>query len=280
MAILLDKVIYKYPKRVIPALNVPHEEIGAGIHLLLGENGAGKTTLLHLMAGLLFPSEGCCLVDGTDTRLRLPSVTGRTAYMSADMRLPGRNVAEMVRIHSGFFPNFSLDMLARNLEDFAIDEEKKFKDMSLGTRQKAVIAYFLSLGTDYLLLDEPANGLDIESKETLARMMVRNIRADQTVVVSTHTISDLQNIYDGVVIMRQGRIQLAMNMDELSRMIAFTETPVPPADALYSEPRAGRYRGIVRAGTHEDSECDIDFHLLYNALHNERFSSRFSELKN
>ena len=192
MAILLDKVIYKYPKRVIPALNVPHEEIGAGIHLLLGENGAGK----------------------------------------ADMRLPGRNVAEMVRIHSGFFPNFSLDMLARNLEDFAIDEEKKFKDMSLGTRQKAVIAYFLSLGTDYLLLDEPANGLDIESKETLARM------------------------------------------------IAFTETPVPPADALYSEPRAGRYRGIVRAGTHEDSECDIDFHLLYNALHNERFSSRFSELKN
>ncbi|MDE5751355.1 MAG: ATP-binding cassette domain-containing protein, partial [Duncaniella sp.] len=83
--IKIENLSFKYAKPYDNAVDCVKAEIGPGIHLLLGENGAGKTTLLRLIAGLLPPASGRCLVNGHDTSDRLPTVIRSVVFLSDDM---------------------------------------------------------------------------------------------------------------------------------------------------------------------------------------------------
>lgn len=257
---------FSYPgKRQSRAIDGITAALGPGMHLLLGENGAGKTTLLHLIDGLLYPTSGKCLIDGGPTRFRLPSVLSKVFYLGAGMPLPAITIAELARIHACFYPTFSADMLSENLKEFGLDANMKLTGMSMGTRQKAAVAYALALRTPILLLDEPATGLDIVSKQTLQRMMARCIEPEQTVIVATHNIADLQNLYDSLMVMKSGRLILARSTDDILSRIAFVSTMADTdGNSLYSAPSLGANRCIVANDGTVDS--DIDYQLLYLAL--------------
>ncbi|MCM1484045.1 MAG: ABC transporter ATP-binding protein [Muribaculaceae bacterium] len=262
--ILLDNLTYRYSKSMVPALDGVTAKIGSGIHLLLGENGAGKTTLLHLMAGLLTPTSGECMLDGYPLSLRLPDVQSRLFFVSDNMMLPGRDINSFARVHGRFYPGFDADMLRENLAMFGLTGDEALKKMSMGTRRKSQIAYALSLRTDVLLLDEPTNGLDITAKQQLQNMLVRCISDEQTVVVSTHTIWDLLNLYDGVIALSHGKMLAAMHTWEITERLAFVTSQLPPVRPIYCEQNMGLFRSIVAAA--EDKTTDIDYTLLYNAL--------------
>lgn len=266
MLIQLKDAVVRYGRKKPAALDGITAVIGPGIHLLLGENGAGKTTLLHLIDGLRFPSSGCCLADGTDTRLRRPDITSRVCFLGDDMQFPAKTINEMVRIHAPFYPRFSAEMLAENLGTFALDGSEKLRSLSLGNRRKAMVAYMLSLRAEVILLDEPANGLDIESKIALQQMIARCIDDTQTVIVSTHTIDDLRNLFDGVIVLRHGRLQLASPIDRILRRVSFVTAAEPAGHAFHCEQRLGRWHCIVP--NNGGADTDIDFRLLYTALHN------------
>lgn len=264
MTIELENLSLRYGRRGPSALDGITATLGPGMHLLLGENGAGKTSLLHLIDGLRFPTSGKCLIDGGPTSLRLPSVLSKIFYLAAGMELPARSVEELVHIHAPFYPTFSPEMLDRNLADFNIDASMKFSGMSTGMRQKAAVAYALALRTPILLLDEPATALDITSIRTLQRMMARSIEPEQTVIVATHHFADLERLYDSLLVLRHGHLLLALPTERIAERLAFIAGPTD--SALYSMPALGSRRSIIASSG--EPQTDIDFELLYLALHN------------
>lgn len=266
--ITLDRVSYSYHKKGVPALSEVSAQIGEGIHLMLGENGAGKTTLLHVMAGLLFPRAGRCLIDTVPVSSRRPEVMEQVFFLAEDMRLGAKTVREFARIHAPFYPTFSAKVLDGCLAAFGLSGDEKLKNLSLGNRKKSNIAYAMSLQTPILLLDEPANGLDIESKKALQQIFATYVRPDQTVVVSTHTVWDLKNLFDGVIVLNRSHLVLAKPLSQIVERVAFVTSLEEPQDALYKEMEVSGWHGIVPNEGNGDS--DIDFTLLYSALRSEK----------
>lgn len=268
--ITLKNVSFSYFSGGTPAVNDITTQIGPGVHLLLGENGAGKTTLLKLLDGLRVPQSGEIIFNDTDiARFRhLPSVLSHFAYLDNDMMLPGGTIENAAHSHAQFYPNFDPDLLRRNLEAFGISPVVSLRNLSMGNLRKAQMAYILSLRATVTLLDEPTNGMDIESKQILQRILAESITDEQTVIVSTHNFADLQNMYDALIVINRGKLILNTSIDRMLDRIVFATTQLEPADALYWELSGGLYHAIFEADSEEPGLVgDVDFRLLYSALH-------------
>lgn len=263
MKIELKDLVYAYNKRKV-AVNGATAVLNSGTYLLLGENGSGKTTLLHLIAGLLFPKSGDCKVDGVSSSRRDPSTLSKLIFLGAESRFPARDIDTMVRIHAQFYPTFDPEMLKRNLESFGISSSEKLNSMSFGNRHKAMVAYMLSLRTPLVLLDEPATGLDIESKQILQKMLAECVDPDQIIIVSTHNIEDLHRLYDGVIILSGGKLLVSATVDEIMSRISFVCGDEPAPDALHSEQKFGRWFSIVPSDGSGSGE--VNYELLYMGL--------------
>lgn len=252
---------YTASRKVLRDVNVT---VRPGIGLLIGENGAGKTTFLSLAAGALIASAGSVEFDGVDTGKRLPSTMSEIFYLSDDWESPFRNIYATARHHGCFYPTLDMDMLAANLEAFGLTGHERLKSLSLGMRRKSYIAYALALGVRLLLLDEPANGLDINSKKELRRMVSRCVGEDMTLLISTHTVADLEVLYDSVMIMHRGKLLLSASTADIAAKLSFVSSPVPVGDALYMEAEGAMFRAIVPAL--EPYGSAIDFELLFSAV--------------
>lgn len=272
--IQLNNLTFSYRKKDRPALCGVTATIMPGVHLLVGENGAGKTTLLHLMAGVASPSSGECLIDGVPGASDAPACRRRSFLLGDDVYFPGNSVCGFARLHSRFYPSFSEESFLSNLDAFGLTGNEKLKNLSLGNRKKAQLAYALALGVGYLYLDEPTNGLDIQSKQALVRLLAANLRDDQTVVVSTHTVSELENLYDGAVVLSRSELLFAGSSDFVASRIAFGTGRLPEPDALYSEIQMGRVLSISPYDGAEPSR--VDWRLLYSSL----FSPQREEILN
>ncbi len=259
----LNNLTYCY-RRGFVAIDDVTATVAPGIHLLLGENGAGKTTLLRLMAGLLIPTSGNCIVDGKDMRLREPS-TKKSVFMLPDTtEIPTKSIREFAALHSRFYPTFSREVFEENLREFELTGDENFLQLSLGLRHKTLLAYAVALCVDVLLLDEPANGLDITSKKALRHILARATSPEQTVIISTHTVSDLRELYDGVIVLSRGRLLLSKQSWEISERISCVSSPIPPYNSIFMEQGPGVFHSIV---TNESGEpTDLNYGLLYSAL--------------
>lgn len=246
------------------ALDNINANLGTGVHLLLGENGAGKTTLLHVIAGLLFAKEGSCSIDGNDISLRNPSDMSKVFFMPEDITFPAKSINDFAKIHSPFYPTFSEELFRQNLDIFHLTGDEPLSSLSLGNRKKANLAYVMALGSDVLLLDEPTNGLDINAKKELLKIMVGSLREDQTVIVSTHTVWDLKNLFESVMMLRRGNLLLSMSTEEISSKLAFMASTTPSANALYLEQDMNGFRWIEK--NIDGIETEINFSLIYSAL--------------
>ena len=137
--------------------------------------------------------------------------------------------------------------------------------MSLGQRKKAIAAYALALRADILLLDEPANGLDIGSRDILRSLMARCVEPGQTVIVSTHTTADLRPLFDGIIMLRQSNLLFCNTTAHIASRLGFGIYNIPPREALFTMNDIGRFRSIVPADPLSPSEIDI--HLLYSSMY-------------
>ncbi|WP_303332034.1 ABC transporter ATP-binding protein [Paramuribaculum intestinale] len=265
--ITCNNLCYRYPKGP-EALSDITAAISPGIHLLLGENGTGKTTLLHIIAGLLYPTAGSVEVDGMSPRLRQPALLEKIFFLGDDMTLPGGTALAFAHTAAKAYAGFDAGLLADYLARFGLTGRERLDRLSLGNRRKSLIAVALALRTQVLLLDEPANGLDIGSKETLGRMLAEAAGDDRTIIVSTHVTHDFHNIFDGVIALRRNRLQLAATLTDILSAVAFTAGMIPPVEAIFTHQSAGLFRSITAAGA--DTETDIDYNLLYMALQSDR----------
>lgn len=215
------------------------------------------------MAGLLVPQEGWVLLDDFKTSLHNPRVIKQIFYLPEDTRFPLDTINEMVRYHSVFYPRFSRETLYRNLAAFGMTGDEKLKEMSLGTMKKANLAYAIALGTEVLLLDEPANALDIGSKQRLTTMIAEAADDNRYIFVATHTVQEMAHLFDSVTILKQGELVLSAATCDLEARLAFVTDSVARPDAIYTDSDLSGNRMILpNDGT---METMIDFYLLYSA---------------
>ncbi len=266
----LRDIEFSYRKQGAPALTAVSAVIGPGVHLLAGENGAGKTTLLHLIAGVARPQAGEVMIDGTPAAGCKPRDMGRTFLLEEGMQLPGKTIRGFSRLHSGFYPNFSAEAFTSNLAAFGLSGEEPMKSQSLGNRKKAQLAYALALGVEVLLLDEPTNALDIESKAIFRKLIASNINEEQTLIISTHTVQELENMFDGGMILSRSRLIFAGTEEAVATRLAFKVSRAPLPDALYSEIQPGRVLSICLADDMEETR--VDWRLFYSAMHSPKRS--------
>jgi ABC-type multidrug transport system ATPase subunit len=179
-----------------------------GVFGFLGPNGAGKTTTIRCLLGLVRPSAGRLSLLGADVRRDLPDVIGRVgSIVEAPAMFPRfsgrRNLEILARIHGdgGTAVDAALDRVG--LADRARDPVRAY---SLGMKQRLAIAATLVRDPALLILDEPANGLD-PAGIVEVRELIRSLGAEgRTVFVSSHILSEVQQIADHVAILARGRL--------------------------------------------------------------------------
>ena len=193
-------------------LSVP----AGGVTAVVGPNGAGKSTLLAIVGRLLEPDHGTVLVDGLDVaRAKSNELAKRLAILRQDNHVPVRlTVRELVGF--GRFPHNGGHSTADDLERVEAALEmvamghlgaRRLDQLSGGQRQRAFIAAVLCQDTDYVLLDEPLNSLDM--RHAIDAMRIVRSLADEhakTVVVVLHDINVAAGTADRIVAMRDGRL--------------------------------------------------------------------------
>ncbi|HFI0176158.1 TPA: ATP-binding cassette domain-containing protein [Streptococcus suis] len=182
---------------------------------LVGENGAGKTTLLRMLSGLISQTSGTinsskdcrigALIESPALQPNLSAIDN-LRYMALQLNL--KQADEKI-----------LETLAIvGLED--IDPKKKSKDFSLGMRQRLAIALAILDDPDFLILDEPINGLDpVGIKEM--RSIILNLRNQygMTILISSHILSELEMVVDRYIIMHKGLIVKEFSKQELEQTL-------------------------------------------------------------
>ena len=180
---------------------------------ILGPNGSGKSTLIKMMAGVLKPTSGQITINGypvgVNTKKMVSYLPERT-YLNPSMK-----VKEAVDYFADFYEDFSKQKALDMLEKFGINEQDKIKSLSKGTREKVQIVLVMSREAKLYLLDEPMGGVDPAARDYILRTIISNYNEDATVVITTHLISDIENVLDEVVFIKQGEVHLKESVDDI-----------------------------------------------------------------
>ncbi len=202
--VTLQDITYSY-RRGAPVLNGLSLQLEPGrIYGLLGRNGAGKSTLLYHIAGLLFPKSGSCRVQGHEPARREPAFLQSVYIIPEAFQLPDMTAKRFIQLHAPFYPSFDPVLCASILEQFGMGEDDKLPQLSHGQQKKFQVAFAVATRVKLLLLDEPTNGLDIPSKQQFRKIIAGNLGEDQTMVISTHQVRDLDSLIDEVLILDRG----------------------------------------------------------------------------
>ena len=136
---------------------------------LLGRNGTGKSTLLYLASGLLRPKKGHLYIDGMESAQRDPLMLSRIFLVPEEFSLPEMSLQKYVSLIRPFYPRFNEQVLNDCLSAFELPDVRDLRQLSMGQKKKVFMSVALAAGTEWLLMDEPTNGLDIPSKATFRR---------------------------------------------------------------------------------------------------------------
>ena len=203
--------VYDKKKTALNGLNLTLQR--GRIIGLLGPNGSGKTTLIKIMNGLLTPTEGEILINGEKpgpaTKARISYLPERT-YLST-----GKKVSELLAFFEDFYEDFRPERAREMLASLNIDENARIKTLSKGTREKVQLILVMSRDADLFVLDEPIAGVDPAARDYIIRTIITNYNENATVLLSTHLISDIENILDEVVFLKEGNLVLHATVEEI-----------------------------------------------------------------
>ncbi len=177
------------------------------IYGFVGPNGAGKTTTLDLIFGMGEPEAGTITVSGLDHAADEVAVKRRAAYVGPEVEYAqwGR-VANAARFVRGFYPETWDDALfAALLRQFQLDANAKIASLSFGSKTKLALVLALAHRPEVLVLDEPTTGLDaIAKQELFAQLLALVGDSERTVLISSHSLADVERFADHLGIIRDG----------------------------------------------------------------------------
>ena len=180
---------------------------------LLGPNGSGKTTLIKLLNGLLVPDGGEILIDGEKPG---PSTKAKVSYLPERTYLKnGATIRELLSYFQDFYEDFRTDRAKEMLAALRIEENARIRALSKGTREKVQLILVMSRDASRYILDEPIAGVDPAARDYILRTIITNYNENATVLISTHLITDIENILDEVIFMKEGRLLLQTSVEEI-----------------------------------------------------------------
>jgi len=189
---------------------------------LIGPNGAGKTSLLKMIATLNKPDRGAIRVMGRDVRTAVGPIRRRLGYMPAEFgRMPDMTVAEYLG-YFGAASGVPREERARRVEDVLelVDLLERRDTLvsagSTGIKQRILIAKTLVHDPDLLVLDEPAAGLDPRARIEIREILIELNRLGKTIIISSHILSDLEEICDRIAIIEHGELVNFGTLDDLT----------------------------------------------------------------
>lgn len=180
---------------------------------LFGPNGAGKSTSLKMIAGLNRPDRGEILINGKMPRYSKASI----AYLpEIDYLNSWMTIKQASAFISTFYGDWDQAKYAELLKFLNLDENMKIARISKGQRAKAKLLLAVSRHAPYLLLDEPLSGIDLLARDEIIGAVISDYReGEQTIVISTHEIAEVENLVDEVIFLDRGVIKLNGQADEL-----------------------------------------------------------------
>lgn len=180
---------------------------------LLGPNGSGKTTLIKIINGLLKEYDGEILVDGNkigEKSRKIISYLPDENYFQDWMY-----VRDVLGIFSDLYEDFDKENCLSLMNRFKLDKNMKIKAMSKGMKEKFQLSLVMSRKAKIYILDEPIAGVDPAAREVILDVILNNYETDSLVLISTHLISDLETIFDEVIFLKEGKVVLHQETEEL-----------------------------------------------------------------
>ena len=222
------------------------------VYGLVGPNGAGKSTIIRHLAGIYRQDSGDVLVDGQPV-YENTAVKRRMAVIGDDWYyFPQSGIREMARFYAGLYPAFSWERYHKLKEVFPLDEKLMLRRMSKGMQKQAAFWLTVCCMPEYLILDEPVDGLDPVMRRQVWSLLLGDVaERGTTVLVSSHNLRELEDVCDHVGIMDKGKVllerSLAQLQDNMVKMqVVFRDGQEVPADLpVLHVSRVGRIHTLI-----------------------------------
>lgn len=245
--------------RALDSLNMTVPK--GAVYGLVGPNGAGKSTIIRHLAGIYRQDSGEVLLDGQPV-YENPAVKRRMTVIGDDWYyFPQANIREMARFFAGLYPAFSWERYEKLKQVFPLDEKMMLRRMSKGMQKQAAFWLAVCCMPEYLILDEPVDGLDPVMRRQVWSLLLGDVsERGTTVLVSSHNLRELEDVCDHMGILNRGQVLLERSLSDLQDntvklQVAYagvTEPMLPSELNILHRSHVGRvYTYIVRGSRAE-----------------------------
>ncbi|MFF2015718.1 ABC transporter ATP-binding protein [Paenibacillus sp. NPDC058177] len=180
---------------------------------LLGSNGSGKTTIMKMIAGLAHPTSGKISVYGNPVGFETKSLI---SFMpDQPLTESWMTVGDALRFYSDFFADFDQAKAERMLDFMKLSLADKVRSLSKGMSERLQLTLALSRKASLYLLDEPLGGVDPVARTRILNALVEFYEEDSSILISTHLVSDIERIFDEVIMVKNGEMVMHGNVEEL-----------------------------------------------------------------
>lgn len=175
---------------------------------IIGDNGSGKTSIINLIMGLYKPSSGKIELNRNNVEKDPVGYKNDIGFVYDNLSFyPNLKLKDYKKIIAMFYKNFDEEVYDMYFDNFNLDSEEKIKNLSKGQCEKVMISTALSHHAKLLILDEPIHGLEKTVRKELIRIFKDYIKRENgSVIISTHNVSELEEIYDQIVYLEKGNI--------------------------------------------------------------------------
>ena len=244
------------------------------IYGLVGPNGAGKSTILRHLCGVYRPDSGVITIEGQPV-YENPAIKERMVVIPDDVYYYGSaSVREMMKFYRGMYPTFSMERFEQLTEAFPeVDAKRPIRRMSKGMQKQAAFWLAMSCCPDYLLLDEPVDGLDPVMRRQVWSLLMGDVaERGTTVLVSSHNLRELEDVCDHVGILSHGQVVIERSLSQLQGttvklQVAFpdgVQPGLPQGMEVLHQSQLGRvYTYIVRGRADEVQQQVAAIHPLF-----------------
>ncbi len=221
---------------------------------LIGPNGAGKTTMIRLLMGLIRPAHGTATLLGLDAQADSLALKRRIGYLPGELpRFPGVTAGYVVGLMAGLRGGVDPDRVTALAERLELDLGQRFENLSHGNKQKVGLVQAFMHEPELLLLDEPTLGLDPLMQREFQRLLTEAADSGATVLLSSHVLTEVEQVCDRMGLIRAGRILRVGSLEELRDVRVHRVEAVVPGGLSSTElTLLGALPGVGEAGADGD----------------------------
>lgn len=236
------------------------------VYGLVGPNGAGKSTVLRHITGIYRQDSGEVLIDGQPV-FENNSVKSRLAFIPDDVYyFPQAGVRDMMNYYSGLYPRFDQARYEKLKEVFAFSDKAPIRRMSKGMQKQAAFWLAMCLRPEYLILDEPVDGLDPVMRRQVWSIIMGDVAENgTTVLVSSHNLRELEDVCDYVGIIHHGKTVLERSLSDLQDNIVKIQIVYPDGKNLPEDIKVLHHSRSGKISTYIVKGRTADISLLLEA---------------